>query len=1379
MAEKNNEFERKLKSINDRDSEKERRLQAYKLQEQEEEEEEEARKKRKRELKRQQELMAEEEEEQKEQQKRQQEEEDERREREKRERKSEKQEEQNDDDEDEDNEEDDREDNKSNDKNDSSRESNSEDASKQSSKDVSSKENESNLNSSNTPKTEVNGTSEGLTSGTAPKPGGVTSGTTSMSGGSGVVAEGGSVAAESGTVAAEGATAATAGGSAATGGAAATAGGSAAAGGAAAAAGPVILVILVIVIVIIIIIGLIGFFVAMPGSVVGKIGSVMNDIWTRAQIFVNGNNAAEILVSKEDVVDAAQYLDQMGYDLAGYGFLSDEIEDTVSAEKDNSKLSTFISALKANDTDESGSLPYKNIEETTASKRGTGEYVDLYLSREYNSGDSESDTLSNVLLAKTQDGELEYARSKHLAMYLTAENATYLVRNYNTNLSNRGLKILGLNDTNVGSGLIHFWKPADKDASDYINNVGILKLADAENWIFDRVYISRPSRMMVVQNADDGILKLSRYSYSLDGWVSKYGLPLQLSLALHLSTLAPDFAYTVAANASKNTTVDMALLETTDNNVSEHILLDLDGDGQEEEYYLESENQSHMHKKASGGDEEGYATIDEAMEATNEYLTENELGTGYDVKNNYNSDPTKEIDELEEYLKQETNNGADKITVGYIYYLQDKNSIISAGLESLIYGGCEALWQTAASGQYLIHTDLDPYLINIYDSEGLKKIVQILISYNLAEVETDSNGNQRIKVYDRDDTYVLKIKAIFEKYFCIEEIGKNEDLIISQKTNEKYPTVKDIDEAENNSDPKKGWVKKDNGCYYIEKTSGGVDVCDTTYNPNFAYMTSFGDMTNVYIYYQVTTEQFFKWFFEGYKLDVRTTFIEDAVNTIAKHFPVRTYYRLMNLDGTPVTFNASDGYVLYDGGDTYYIDSNEGWFWRRSIPKELADAIKDAADLDDNSKSGEILDHMRYANTEDFIKYIPFITEVKNHWYQDLDFTGCYEWDDSENYSKYEYNSDSNDDESVQKAAENKILLIEERGSGDLKQIAEPKILNPGEWIMNLIDNEKYYIYDGVNKSSTRKKIEFGDTCVDVIAMLEQIDGEDAQTIIKWFRELMANYGVQFKESVNTSLKKELFSEVIEGYNQEPLTDGDDSVYRCQMNDVQAGFSEGVNVLAPVNGKIVYKSEDAIAMRIVAPGYSFDGYTILISGFVTKDVTGYDVTKGTVIGVTKKQDLKMTLRDENGAIVKNEYIEAPIEGNGITNEDIQVAGTYNLTEDQLDVLYACVRQEGGGSYESSLAVMSCIMNRARANGTSPYIELTKANQFCYSIDPDNGDRTWRRYLDGNVSDDVKRAVKDGLGGKITHNYRNFRTDSAAARRNHPNGEEIGGNWYFN
>lgn len=122
---------------------------------------------------------------------------------------------------------------------------------------------------------------------------------------------------------------------------------------------------------------------------------------------------------------------------------------------------------------------------------------------------------------------------------------------------------------------------------------------------------------------------------------------------------------------------------------------------------------------------------------------------------------------------------------------------------------------------------------------------------------------------------------------------------------------------------------------------------------------------------------------------------------------------------------------------------------------------------------------------------------------------------------------------------------------------------------------------------------------------------------------------------------------------------------------------------------------------------------------------------------------------------------------------VRLATRYGVfTEDELNTIFAVVRQEGGPTYESAQAVMSTVINRLNSPewswcGNTVMEQLTYPSQFCYSLD-----NYWKRYLDGNVEDAVKEAVVDVLNGNVSHSFTSFRGGYVNG------GVNIGDNWYF-
>lgn len=135
---------------------------------------------------------------------------------------------------------------------------------------------------------------------------------------------------------------------------------------------------------------------------------------------------------------------------------------------------------------------------------------------------------------RDKNGKITDIKGKYIPAYLAAENKTYMIAN--TNFNFRDLFNHFFDDGNLstwGSGMIvlnnSLWSP---------NNPGR-----------DNVKVDRKNKLLEVQIKDD------TYQYNLDGWMGRYGKPIEFLLALHTGTMAPDFAYEVAVGKDFDTKV--------------------------------------------------------------------------------------------------------------------------------------------------------------------------------------------------------------------------------------------------------------------------------------------------------------------------------------------------------------------------------------------------------------------------------------------------------------------------------------------------------------------------------------------------------------------------------------------------------------------------------------------------------------------------------------------------------------------------------------------------------------------------------------------------------------------------------------------------------
>lgn len=312
------------------------------------------------------------------------------------------------------------------------------------------------------------------------------------------------------------------------------------------ALGPILFWVILIVLIIIFIVGILFFFITMPGIVVGKIGDAINGFRTAVGDYVDSTNKAEKVV-KEEVVKAAKYVENMGYDLQGYGFLSHNDNEQEKGSKVSGKAETAWyddlsswwdeneSVIENEENDETDNLQISEFTNEDAKKRVKNEndedkekIQEVYLSKTFDNIENvdEDEVKKSIVMIKSTDGEVLYAKSKYLAMYIAAENAIYLVRNDNTNVFQRFAKIWGGNDENEGSGMITFVKPDNVYVSDYVENYKEVEFAEPEGILgINKYEVDRETQTLIIDNAGDGLFKSSSYTYDLNKSVVKYRNP--------------------------------------------------------------------------------------------------------------------------------------------------------------------------------------------------------------------------------------------------------------------------------------------------------------------------------------------------------------------------------------------------------------------------------------------------------------------------------------------------------------------------------------------------------------------------------------------------------------------------------------------------------------------------------------------------------------------------------------------------------------------------------------------------------------------------------------------------------------------------------------
>lgn len=901
---------------------------------------------------------------------------------------------------------------------------------------------------------------------------------------------------------------------------------------------------------------------------------------------------------------------------------------------------------------------------------------------------------------------------------------------------------------------------------------------------------------MKIYNSNDGLFKNTYYIYNMSGWIAQYGTPLQLSLTMHLCSMAPDFALEIAKNAVENTEIEIGLVEIPDVDITLKFMIDKDNDGTPEEYHLEKKLDINKHMTEDEEEEDGYDSDEEAN--SGEQSDSERVGEGDEVEDHYNN-LNEALAAYKEKMDEITDYGANKQVAGGLVYTS------SEGVDSLSEQFVNITYDETYPDRYITGgQEVDDYFITC-NNEYIMELQDILLNYkNEGESEPRAKNEDGFKL----NAEYHEIRDIILRYFKLENVEET-------MFNNFFDHLGYSDWCADSSTPWESFKSSANAVpydggyiyekeitysddsrhkYVVEPWPDGSRMAEWYYD--YYEEDSIWELYTPYqrgFYYRADIGSWYDMIFMGEKPIIHKDFEEKIIDWIAKHWPIRLYYRLIDESGNALNLKELNGGSYLRGSDYFYTTGShsywkegqeDGWFWRKSIPKKLYNAVKCAIDKHNFDEEQEIRAQERErdraereearerereearergeedpgplpddpeetpeefnyeyitdpglateptpqevqdifdkafgdlglningVNTRGLHKYFPIVLKVVDHWFEELYYDEpCYKWEDSAEGTvtdRYLYYSDDSDYDGVKLASEAEILYIEEKAPGKIVQQREPRkekereflnaLINGGEYtdhkgVIHSYDGE-YWIYDGHGKSKQKKKIDFSNNSgVDAIAMLEQVQGEDAQQIIRMFKIFMKMNGVEFKDTDETAYKWDVCGRVLDkeesafDARENLLTDDEVTLrLRVDLPPTQHGFQTSVyhdgadtpvSVRAPVKGKVSYRSDDSICITIEDDEYSgkYNDWTIMICGFkVGQDLeVGKSVTKNEKIGIVKKRDLVMNMRDAEGALVKDKHTSETVkEAEAIYDEhkgDVTTAKNGRRSEDDIE-----------------------------------------------------------------------------------------------------------------
>ena len=257
------------------------------------------------------------------------------------------------------------------------------------------------------------------------------------------------------------------------------------------AASPPVLIVILVIVAIIFLIGIISFFSIMGDMIIGKLKNFLQGVWDAIQTVTTGDQAYAN-INDEHVKNAASYLEQMGYDLVGMGFVKTEYNTTNKNEG------------------EAWNKWYNENGELIEEKSASNKKEDL-IEREEDTTEDESEGEKS---GAEQKDPIKKIKSEPIRKYLVAALRSYINGAYG------GMVVQEGHEADV------LW-----------------------NTVFDKIAFNSKEHTLTVTKGDTHV------KVNLESWTAKYGMSFEFLVCLHLGTLAPEFVMDLAGEADNRVKV--------------------------------------------------------------------------------------------------------------------------------------------------------------------------------------------------------------------------------------------------------------------------------------------------------------------------------------------------------------------------------------------------------------------------------------------------------------------------------------------------------------------------------------------------------------------------------------------------------------------------------------------------------------------------------------------------------------------------------------------------------------------------------------------------------------------------------------------------------
>lgn len=1034
-----------------------------------------------------------------------------------------------------------------------------------------------------------------------------------------------------------------------------------------------------VLLIIFLIIGFIGFFTTLPGLAIDKVREACENFWRN----LTGDDS--IQMEGKDIDNLANYINDMGYDLVGYGFAS---PGAVTKDEETGKLK-----------------------------------VDWQNSRIYN--------LYGYVLSNERTYAVQGAKQDFVKM--TFGNAPFGIGALISNIDNTIRSNWGVAPQRYG--LIDM-------SEDLTGNIFGQRKTDigAYNVVIDRASNS----LSITSNTGAFGLRKQQVKWSLDGWTSRYGKPIELSLALHLSTMSPDFVYNFCSNSDlqtrvmvKTKAIDYELTykyQNTDENgnaVGEPILSGEHIDKYEAIEFSQIERMNALFNDGPYIGEINDRSLLTSLHIPYGVLTNNLCLISIKKKN-------------ESTYK--------------IYTAVDKDGKSAFQFNDLINFN-----ENKFDVKFDSETD-QPYFERITNGSGGVTIYDFMNDNGC--ITPDGQIEIRMELLSVDlFTYFCNTARIYQPYFSLEDIlssiAEDGDAKTKCMNSSKYKKIfSDFDKLINpKTDDSEGFWRFFNSVFSIDTSISGI------FDKDYRNKAEKLGLDSTFTFYNYKTEY------------DQVVLSDGTIKNVPKIIPVHLmrFSELNDENRFPdgVTHNTAEkwqeiiDYITQNNGENInYINrilngEDDELGFKQYVIEEIS-KIK----YNDNRTPGTLEtgdetylkmlalfseelykyleDHSIDVQTfitlynvfkdldKEILVYKPYITKVVNHWYKDLDFSNSYEiFEPSSPSTPKLFNPEgaATDPRITQLQQSGKFYYIEKvkEGSQDVRQISQPKIIKDKDYhymVKNWIKYGYYFIYDstidtaknidkarqllnyfgyeqsnpllinvnnetlfnsGDSRAIDQKAKEFNEKLSEfdsivhgvrlkkidlekqdsltAFTILESMHTKDSEYIYRDLKEFLIELGY-FTRADFDSIETDVFKWIIPDYKvyKDEWPDGKieknklgyGSYVHARKEGDKIGFKEGLEVIAPEKGEIIevgnisrteqtteneessnYTTSGGYVIIKFNTGNGVNEWKMKIEGINVEVSEGASVEQNTRIGTTTSSNIRILLYDEKDSIIND------------------------------------------------------------------------------------------------------------------------------------------------